>query len=241
MKSMAAELKQLRQTVRDGAVSPELKRADILAGTEADIDENGFEYPSPDSSQYQKTMAEHPFGLGKLEDPATNLEPTSLGPITFSVNEICECFKVYAEHFHPFLPLLNLSTPASDLQRSSPFLFKTIIVIVCQRYHPLQRSGRDFRLLAEVYQALLNQSILAMPLSLHSVQAILLICCWPLPTPYQLSEPSWLYCGVAANAASYLNLGRFTTKPFYQGGQLSQTDMENMSRTWIALFLISTS
>ena len=239
MKAMAAELKELRQNAREDDTSRSRANVNINAGMEMPPNDDAFAYPSPGSSEYPNIMALHPFGLGQ-DQQDVNIEPTSFGPIIFSVQEIQECFRIFSDHFHPHLPVLNLTMSIGAMQKCSSLLFKTVIVIVCQRFPAMQRTEHDFQLLSDVYEQLLNQSILSGPLSLHTIQAVLLICSWPLPPSHQLAEPSWLYCGVAMNAASYLNLGRSANKPLYQGGQLSLIDVENMSRTWLALFLIST-
>ena len=216
IKAMAAELNELRQTVREGNPPlPELHRPDAFATIEPVTTHCIFAYGSPVPTQYSEIVTEQPFGLGLQDELSISIEPASPGPLMFSVDEISECYKIYYEHFHPHFPILNVTTPVGVLQRSSLFLFKTIITIVSQRFNSLQRSGCDSHLLIEVYQATLNHSVLSGTLSFHTIQAILLICNWPLPASYQLTEPSWLCCGVAMNAAGHFNLGCLTNKPLY--------------------------
>jgi hypothetical protein len=62
--------------------------------------------------------------------------------------------------------------------------------------------------------------------SIESIQAIVLICYWPLSTDRQLEDPSWNYCGLATHAALRLRLDR-------PGNNRDNTSLQRR-KTWLA-------
>ncbi|KAL7621704.1 hypothetical protein AAE478_009031 [Parahypoxylon ruwenzoriense] len=92
---------------------------------------------------------------------------------------------------------------------------------------------------------LLRVEAMRAPMPLSKIQALLMLCVWPLPVANQREDPSWLYCGIAVNAALYMSLhrsglGAGTTPSFHSVGVPSGTAHER-TKTWLGCFYVSTS
>ncbi|KAF5561478.1 nucleoside-diphosphate-sugar epimerase [Fusarium napiforme] len=131
----------------------------------------------------------------------------SLAGIVIDSSTATEAFMIFAEYMRPRLPVVA-SLSAQAAYENQPFLFWTIITIVLCRL-PEAENIALFQLLRAPYERLVQETVTDAPLPLYKVQALLLLCNWPLPTDKQWKEPSWLYCGVAIQAARYLSLDPF--------------------------------
>ncbi|KAL9573210.1 hypothetical protein ACKAV7_002895 [Fusarium commune] len=130
----------------------------------------------------------------------------SLAGVVVNSSTATEAFMVFAEYMRPRLPVVaSLSAQAAYVNQ--PFLFWTIVTIALCRL-PEPENIALFQLLRAPYERLVQETVTDAPLPLYKVQALLLLCNWPLPTDKQWKEPSWLYCGVAIQAARLsLHLG----------------------------------
>nr|POE73014.1 regulatory protein leu3 [Quercus suber] len=163
-----------------------------------------------------------------------------LGPVNLTQQEVEKAFEIYKQHFHWQLTIVDTGIPMNVLHTCSPFLFWTIVVITRQRFVTDDVVAKQTEL-TKHYLALLKSTVLEPPLSLHTIQGIVLLSFWPLPIDSQLRDPGWLYMDVAISAARWLDLDGAANRPFYHGGQLSERDMQIASRTWLAIFVVSSS
>lgn len=123
---------------------------------------------------------------------------------------------------------------------AQPFLFWTVMIIVASHLpgHPYDEL---YDRLYEPYRKLLKEELLDAPLPLHKIQALLYLCVWPLPVRTQPKDPSWLYCGMAIQAARYMGLDREQYVPSLRTiGVVSGTAQARIN-TWIGCFYVSTS
>ncbi|KAK7430476.1 hypothetical protein QQZ08_002995 [Neonectria magnoliae] len=150
-----------------------------------------------------------------------------------------EAFRVYAEFFRPQLPLLE---PVSlhQIYCTQPFLFWTIMLIVSSHL-PEPPFVELFARVHEPYRRLLKEEALAAPLPLHKIQALLYICAWPLPTEAQAKDPSWLYCGVAIQAARHMGLDREQPLPSPRTMGVLPGTARARTNTWLGCFYVGTS
>ncbi|KAH7118595.1 hypothetical protein B0J13DRAFT_569435 [Dactylonectria estremocensis] len=150
-----------------------------------------------------------------------------------------DAFKIFAELFRPQLPILE-SILLRETYLSQPFLFWTIVVVVSS--HLTEGPHVDlYTRLREPYMALLREEALTAPLPLHKIQALLFLCAWPLPIASQVSDPSWLYCGIAIQAARYMGLDREQPLPSVRSmGVLPGTSRARIN-TWLGCFYVGTS
>src|SRR5580692_10095121 len=136
----------------------------------------------------------------------------------------------YLQHQYYHLPILNRRTPIGTMQKNTPLLFWTIMVVSC-RYH--RNLCHRFPLLRDPYHELLGKALTTSPMSLCTIQATLLLCYWPFPCAKQPQDPSWNYCGIAINAALYLGLD---SPKDHQLSKLSAEELNIRSKTWLACF-----
>ena len=137
------------------------------------------------------------------------------------------------QYFH--LPILDTDTDIESMQRNTPFLFWTIIMISC-RYHHLHHELLP--LLRVPYQEFLGRAMVVAPMSLRTIQALLLLCYWPLPCRTQPQDPSWNILGLVLNAAKYQGLN---TGLDHYSLKSPTSERQLRSRTWLAVFLVGTS
>jgi hypothetical protein len=139
----------------------------------------------------------------------------------------------------PRLPVVA-SLSAQAAYENQPFLFWTIVTIVLCRLSEPENIAL-FGLLRAPYERLVQETVTDAPLPLYKVQALLLLCNWPLPTDKQWKEPSWLYCGVAIQAARYLSLDRQQTIPSLRVIGVTSGSIRSRINTWLSCFSVSTS
>lgn len=139
----------------------------------------------------------------------------------------------------PRLPVVG-ALCAQEAYENQPFLFWTIVTIVLCRL-PEQHNIALFQLLRSPYERLTQETLIDAPLPLFKVQALLLLCNWPLPTEKQWKDPSWLYCGVAIQAARYLSLDRQQTIPSLRVIGVTSGSIRSRINTWLVCFKVSTS
>ncbi|OTA98993.1 hypothetical protein M426DRAFT_16849 [Hypoxylon sp. CI-4A] len=201
--------------------------------------------PDPDSIRSQDSgNAPQPSVSILLEDfELLGLDTFELGGVMVHKHSVLEIFKLFTTLYHPSLPILG-PVSLKTIHQSHPFLFWTIIVIVSQR-SPAPSDEHLFSRLHDPYLHMLREEILKAPMPLSKIQALLFICTWPLPVMHQRDDPSWLYCGIAVNAALYMSLHRSSPKSgatpsLYSIGVLSGSARER-TNTWLGCFYVSTS
>ncbi|RKK25405.1 hypothetical protein BFJ63_vAg7427 [Fusarium oxysporum f. sp. narcissi] len=163
----------------------------------------------------------------------------SLAGVVIDSSTATEAFMVFAEYMRPRLPVVA-SLSAQAAYENQPFLFWTIVTIVLCRL-PEADNIALFQLLRAPYERLVQETVTDAPLPLYKVQALLLLCNWPLPTDKQWKEPSWLYCGVAIQAARYLSLDRQQTIPSLRVIGVTSGSIRSRINTWLSCFNVSTS
>ncbi|KAI2470708.1 fungal-specific transcription factor domain-containing protein [Annulohypoxylon bovei var. microspora] len=202
--------------------------------------------PDPESTRSQDSSCNtsQPSTAILLEDfELLGLETFELGGVTIDKQSIVEIFNLFTTVFHPHIPILG-PISLKNIYHSHPFLFWTIIIIVALR-SPLPTDEDLFTRLHEPYLRMLRTDILQAPTPLSKIQALLFLCVWPLPVMHQRDDPSWLYCGIAVNAALYMSLHRSSPKSgntpsLYSVGVISGSTRER-TNTWLGCFYVSTS
>lgn len=158
----------------------------------------------------------------------TSLGYLSLTPISFDI-------------FHyKHIPILEWSPSIQALHQSSRLLFWTIIIVAC-RHHPTH--AHLLETLQESYERLLQSAICKAMHSVQTVQAVLIICLWPMPRLHQSEDPSWMFCGLAMNSALHLRLNEPTIPQQladYDHSNAGKISVRSRTMTWLACFQIST-
>ncbi|KAK1980855.1 hypothetical protein LZ30DRAFT_721935 [Colletotrichum cereale] len=171
----------------------------------------------------------HTTPTGPARQPA---QPRALGSKVLSGEDIDSYFDQYFEHFHPYFPIVRSQDP-DRLYKQSPILFWTLIAVSSRRY---TRDAGLFPFLVENLPREVWAAVATPPISISTVNALLVLCTWPLPTIRFLSDPSSSYVAIAQNAA--LLLGMHTgrgTHPEFCIGPNRQTDItdEEACFTWM--------
>ncbi|KAI2615402.1 fungal-specific transcription factor domain-containing protein [Hypoxylon sp. NC1633] len=202
--------------------------------------------PDPDTTRSQDSSANLPQPSVAIlidEFELMGLESVELSGIVVDRQSVIEIFRIFITHFHPQLPILG-PISLKTIHHSHPFLFWTIVVIVAQR-SPVPSDETLFSRLYEPYMQMLRVEALRAPMPLSRIQALLFLCTWPMPVSHQRDDPSWLYCGIAVNAALYMSLHRSnptsgTPPSLYSIGVISGSPHER-TNTWLGCFYVSTS
>ncbi|GKT46705.1 replication factor A protein 1 [Colletotrichum spaethianum] len=175
------------------------------------------------------TLTSHTTPTGPTRQTA---QPRALGSKVLSGEDIDFYFDHYFEHFHPYFPIVRSQDP-DRLYKQSPILFWTLIAISSRRY---TRDAGLFPFLVENLPREVWAAVSTPPISMSTVNALLVLCTWPLPTIRFLSDPSSSYIAIAQNAALMLGLhtGR-GTHPEFCIGPNRQTDItdEEACFTWM--------
>ncbi|KAI8723007.1 Fungal-trans domain-containing protein [Fusarium sp. LHS14.1] len=173
------------------------------------------------------------------DDFSLSTPAVSLNGVLVDASVATEALRTFAEVFRPQLPVIG-SLSADDTYQSQPFLFWTIVIIIACHL-PGQQYTDMLQLLQTPYTTMLHQEILDAPLPLHKIQALLLLCHWPLPCETQTRDPSWLYCGVLIQAARFMSLDRQQTVPSLRSLGVASGSIRARINTWLGCFCVSTS
>ncbi|KAI0858913.1 hypothetical protein F4860DRAFT_484528 [Xylaria cubensis] len=163
--------------------------------------------------------------------------PRTLGSYPFSGEDIDYYFQKYFEIYHPYMPVVRHRNPNKCFE-TCPLLFWTIIYVGSRRY---AKSTSLVPFLAEEIRRQVFATLGDIPLSLHTINAVILICSWVFPGVRLVNEPSSLLSNAVIHAA--LLQGIHTGKgghPEYSYGayQNNYTD-EAATYTWAGLNIVS--
>ncbi|KAI1635264.1 hypothetical protein F4809DRAFT_651335 [Biscogniauxia mediterranea] len=177
------------------------------------------------------------------EAPADNfdlsVEVLGLGDVSVTNQTAVEAFRIFAAFHLPHLPILG-PICIETIYHTSPFLFWTIIVVVAKHSSVPSDEGLFGRMEA-LYQQLVKDEILQAPLPLQTIQALLILCMWPMPVEKQPQDPSWLYCGIAVNAAVFMGLHRPNSTGSLRSIGILPAMREAKILTWLGCFYVSSS
>lgn len=144
----------------------------------------------------------------------------------------------FSLHYFYHIPILDLQKPVESLLNDSKLLFWTVAIIAA-RDHPTRQTY--FSLLEKPFLRLLSEQLFRSIRSIYTIQALLLLCTWPLPVTTQPEDPSWEYCGMAVAAATKMNLCKADTRKLPEVSVSSSTDDTTLRlKTWLGCFLVST-
>ncbi|PHH52936.1 putative transcription factor SEF1 [Ceratocystis fimbriata CBS 114723] len=148
----------------------------------------------------------------ELAVPAAPVAPTVTATATAGVNtsttipsstgNIDYYFDMYFEHFHPYFPIIRSRDP-DQTYTDSPLLFWTILCIVSRRY---ARSATTFEFLIEALPREIWPVLCSHLVPVASINALLLLSMWSLPTERLLSDPALTYASIAVSASLVVGL-----------------------------------
>lgn len=199
----------------------------------------GTSTTSTEDSSFSTDAARHSPSVIPADNFDLSVEDVRIGRAVISSTTAIEAFKIFASLFHQKFPVL-VSIDINNIYNSSPLLFWTIIAIVASHTTVPSAEGL-FDQIAGPFQDMVRTDVLQAPLPIQKIQALLLLCVWPLPVDKQHEDPSWLHSGIAVNAALYLGLHRSSpSQPTRRISGFSGTPLENTT-TWLGCFYVSGS
>ena len=139
------------------------------------------------------------------------------------------------------MPILEPVRSLQKLYEDSSALFWAI-AFTTSRHHP-QHSAL-YTKLREPLQLLISSLLMSPVQALKDIQALLIICQWPLEVRTHSEDPSWMLTGFVVNAALHMGLDKFEDEVLFGHRRakysLSFYDPKFRRRTWMKAFQIST-
>jgi hypothetical protein len=116
------------------------------------------------------------------------------------------------------------------------------VVFTAVRFHP--RHSHLYTPLYEPFRSLISNLLSSSAQNLKDLQALLIICEWPLEVGSHSDDPSLMHSGFLINAALHMGLDKYKDEVLFghrRGKQsLALYDPRYRRRTWLKIFQIST-
>ncbi|KAJ0118351.1 Transcriptional regulatory protein SEF1 [Diaporthe amygdali] len=164
-------------------------------------------------------------------------QPRALKSRVFSSEDIDRYFDQYFEHFHPYFPVVRIREPDA-VYNAGPVLFWVIVVTACRKS---THEGGIFDFLVDAVRNEIWGSVSDPPVSLATINALLILSVWPLPTIRFMKDPSPIYVSLLMNSCYMLGIhtgrGDFPTQ-VYPAYRLSVSDEEAVY-SWVGFNIIS--
>jgi hypothetical protein len=162
---------------------------------------------------------------------ASHFGDKSLGNVRLGAAQATECFRVYHAQCHPYLDF-SLPTSPEVVHEKCALLFWVICAVASSTTTTLE--------LQPGIQAMVSQMMVNTPRSVEMVQALLILCMWPFPFYSTLSDPSFLYCGIATQIALQIGLHRPSmSQEFSSRKEVLEVDDNVRRTTWMACFVVN--
>ncbi|KAI1312210.1 hypothetical protein F5Y03DRAFT_267171 [Xylaria venustula] len=254
-KSKLDELVQEIQSIKEsvGSAKPSsLSLPNAAITPSRDSEQLSITSPGGLSSQSRQHATAGPARTGVIEPPVvlntpvttvlpdTTCEPSlprTLGSYPFSGEDIDYYYQKFFEFYHPYMPIIRHRDP-NKCYESCPLLFWTIIYVGSRRY---AKGVSLFKFLSEEIRRQVFVALGEVPLSLSTVNAIILICSWIFPGARFHNDPSALLASVTTNAALLLGIhtGRGGHPEFSHGAFQNNFTNEEATYTWAGLNIMS--
>lgn len=133
---------------------------------------------SSPSSSLGEDPALHQWMNVDQHDPGTLSASFTLGSVPIPGETVLQLFRHYGQYYYRHLPILANVKSLPDLHASNALLFWTI-VLVSSQWHP---TLSDLYLkLVGPHEALLSTVLHIAIQPIETVQALLILCLWPVP------------------------------------------------------------
>lgn len=185
----------------------------------------------PSNAQFSCAQQEnHVFLLHEIT-------PRTLNGLTVTREQIQGLFLEYQAHYHPYLPMLDLSKGPDHVYMKSDLLFWVVLETASRIYSDVAL----FPILSAKVKDLVSRQLNLPMRSAYDVQAILIFTLWPPPAGSLNSDPCWHSCGLAMFNAVKLGLhcmgrtqdfGRVKVSPQY-------SETQEQAKTWVACNIVS--
>lgn len=173
------------------------------------------------------------FGLSSASRPDQIYQ---LGNFHLTAEQVHDLLLSYATHQHKHMPIVDTTKSYHEMHLTTPFLFWTMLVVAMRG---VTADSEMLESIRKPYNEYLGQAIIQTPLSMSTIQALLLMCLWPFPIRRQREDPSWNLCNVAMSALSNFE----STDTHRTQGKVVNSSWEHEQthcKTWLASFHIHT-
>ncbi|KAI0847787.1 hypothetical protein F5Y00DRAFT_240414 [Daldinia vernicosa] len=180
------------------------------------------------------TPASIPLIQGPAPEPAL---PRALGSQPFSGEDVEYYFQKYFEHYHPYMPVVRHKDP-NKCYDTSPLLFWTIIYVATRRY---AKNSTIFPFMLDSIKRDAYSAIANPPLSLTSINALILLCTWIFPDVRFVNDPCALFSSICMSATAQLGIhcGKGAHPEYSHGVFQNNFTDEEASFTWAGYNIIS--
>ncbi|KAL2786339.1 hypothetical protein BJX66DRAFT_346895 [Aspergillus keveii] len=208
------EVKELRRRLATYETNHHVQATEIRVGsnTASPQDKSRFSGSGHPSIPFASRMGSRAPGL--TTQPLLDLEQMPVAPLLvppqarrlddleLSTVEIDESFTTFFNHYHPFLPFLNIGKSSHAYYESSELLFWSIISAASHRSQNPTLLSR----LARNVTDLVWSTLRSIPYTLQSVQSLIILCTWPFPTSSSTADPTYTLAGTMLQLAFQMGL-----------------------------------
>jgi hypothetical protein len=203
-----------------------------IFGVPSSVDSQS-DYGSPESDRYANANDEPETYFG-LDKPGSPSQMYRLGSFHLPMQQVRAILLQFARFQHRHLPIVDTRRSYDEIYEQTPFLFWSMIAV------SIRGSTGTLELLDSIqkqFNTYLGQVMIQSPLSLSTIQGLLLVCLWPFPVRHQREDPSWNLCNIALGATSNLEI----TTSFRSSTKKNDLDDNEQARcrTWLACFQVS--
>lgn len=138
----------------------------------------------------------------------------------------------FHQHYFDHVPFIDIESSAESIHQTSEILLWALL-LVSARNHPLY--NQHFSQLRSAFHILLSEHVVRTIRCPYTVQALLLLCTWPMPVASQTDDPSWNYCSLAVSAVQQMGIH----EPAHAEDSRPAHSMAYL-KSWLACFVIST-
>jgi Fungal specific transcription factor domain/Fungal Zn(2)-Cys(6) binuclear cluster domain len=153
-----------------------------------------------------------------------------LGGVFLSETQVKEFFMTFFARCHVYLPF-KIGGSSETIFHTCPLLFWVICTVAAPPSLRSQLESPIKELVRDVLEA---------PGSVETVQALLILCMWPLSFSWNRYDSSFRYSGLAIHIGLQLGLHRPTlVDDFNLENPTAEPDIETKKTTWLACYIIS--
>ncbi|CZR53528.1 uncharacterized protein PAC_03407 [Phialocephala subalpina] len=185
----------------------------------------------PPTTQTSQPPQQQSWVLPTAPSCGSCLQDKSLANVHLTAAQVTEAFRVFLIQCHPYLDL-SIPTSPEAIYEKCPLLFWVICAVASSTSTMLE--------LQPGIQGLVGQLAVNPPRSIEVVQALLTLCMWPFPFYSTLSDPSFLYCGMATQIGLQIGLHKPSlSQEFSSRREVLEVDDNTRKTTWMACYVVN--
>lgn len=209
---MRRELEELRWNMRQGGSAPGSDPNYPGSNASPNVDMQNYSPHEHESGTFSNASARTDGSVSpayesgpptrKGSDQRATL-PRSIDGYTLDPKRIDDCFRLFFSQYHPLFPVLDTNLGPNDFYDQSPFLFWAIVLTGSRRY------AEDRNVLERVSQAIVPLAFSSMARRsspIPTIEGLLILCIWRIPTNSMYKDMAHLMCGTAVHLSTQIGL-----------------------------------